>query len=525
MHPMRTVFLFVTLGAAIAVAAQGQFPPLPDKAPGPHVGLDAPVHAGSASFTFGAPVVGTSYFYWYDIESGAHIIDGDGSDALTTHPSDMTDLSYRHASWHRTQMEDMIDAGIDFLMPVFWGVPGQYEGWSFAGLGPLVEAHRALETEGKRPPFIGMFFDTSILSHNAYGSSGEPYHADLATDFGRRWFYTAIRDFFSLIPPEMWARVDGKPIIFLYAGSFAKAQTPEEFQDVRAWFRQDFGCNPFIVKMRDWQGEADAQYQWGGAIELMLDEHVAGLGPGYDHSAVAGRDPRVVDREFGWRYANHWLRLLRMSVESRPWMVHVETWNEWHEGTDVAASREYGRLYIMLTKVFSDMWRAKQLLKPVGPFVEAGSVAWEQGVANGISIRLSDGDGVWRENEAGGRKAVVSQENPETPNSRYLYFDVDDGFSLTLNGGAALVEVTYWDTGCEAFALEYDSTDPESGPVSGSFRDGGSKTLGQTGVWQTAVFEIDKCRFGNRSNGGDFRLAVRGGAQELAVCKVTVLRK
>jgi len=61
--------------------------------------------------------------------------------------------------------------------------------------------------------------------------------------------------------------------------------------------------------------------------------------------------------------------------------------------------------------------------------------------------------------------------------------------------------------------------------VSGSFRDGGSKTLGQTGVWQTAVFEIDECRFGNRSNGGDFRLAVRGGAQELAVCKVTVLRK
>ena len=30
-------------------------------------------------------------------------------------------------------------------------------------------------------------------------------------------------------------------------------------------------------------------------------------------------------------------------------MVHVETWNEWHEGTDIADSREYGRRYIVLT--------------------------------------------------------------------------------------------------------------------------------------------------------------------------------
>lgn len=27
----------------------------------------------------------------------------------------------------------------------------------------------------------------------------------------------------------------------------------------------------------------------------------------------------------------------------------VETWNEWHEGTDVAVPKEYGRRYIELT--------------------------------------------------------------------------------------------------------------------------------------------------------------------------------
>ncbi|MEA3365115.1 MAG: DUF5010 domain-containing protein, partial [Candidatus Hydrogenedentes bacterium] len=416
-------------------------------------------------------------------------------------------------------------AGIDFLMPVFWGVPGQYEGWSFAGLPPLVEAHDALLAEGKRPPFVGMFFDTSILRYNAYGAAGHSYHVDLTRAFGRQWLYTAMRDFFSLIPPAKWARIDGKPIIFLYAGSFAKDQAPDQFGDVRKWFHQDFGCEPFIVKMRDWEGDADAQYQWGGAIELMVDEHVAGLGPGYDHSAVPGRDPRVVDREYGKRYADHWLRLLRMPVESRPWMLHLETWNEWHEGADIAESREYGRLYIVLTRIFADMWHVKQHLKPVGPFVSADSVTWEGGNSKGIAVRHSDGDGVWVERDIGGRKAVVSQENPETPNARYLYFDVDDGFSLSLAGGSAVVEITYWDTGCASFALEYDSTDLDSGPVNGAFRHGGSVTLGQTEAWKSAVFELEQCRFDNRTNGGDFRLAVRGGPKELVVSKVQVRRK
>jgi len=526
MKLMRPVFAALCVCAAgAAVPAQTAFPPLPEKAPGAYIGLDAAAHAGAHSFAFGEPVVGCSYFYWYDMESGAHITDGDGSDALTTHPADMSELSYRSASWHRTQMEDMLDAGIDFLMPVFWGVPGQYDGWSFAGLPPLVEAHDALLAEGRQPPRIGLFFDTSILRFNAYGTAGEPCHVDLTTVFGRQWLYTCIRDFFSLIPPEKWARVDGKPIIFLYAGSFARAQTPEQFQDVRAWFQRDFGCQPFIVKMRDWQGEADAQYQWGGAIELMLDKQVAALGPGYDHSAVPGREPLVVDREYGRHYANNWLRILRMPVDLRPWMVHVETWNEWHEGTDIAESREYGRLFIVLTRVFSDMWHAKQLLNPVGPFVDARSVTWEGGADNGIAVRQSNGDGVWRTIEADRRNGVVSQQNAEIPDNRYLYFDVDDGFALILNGDAVSVEITYRDSGCEAFAIEYDSTDLESGPVSGSFRHGGDVALAQTGAWKTATFDLEECRFDNRANGADFRLAVRGGAKELAVCRVAVTRK
>ena len=171
------------------------------------------------------------------------------------------------------------------------------------------------------------------------------------------------------------------------------------------------------------------------------------------------------------------------------------------------------------------MWHAKQLLNPVGPFVDARSVTWEGGADNGIAVRQSNGDGVWRTIEAGRRNGVVSQQNAEIPDNRYLYFDVDDGFALILNGGAVSVEITYRDSGCEAFAIEYDSTDLESGPVSGSFRHGGDVALAQTGAWKTATFDLEECRFDNRANGADFRLAVRGGAKELAVCRVAVTRK
>jgi hypothetical protein len=356
----------VVLLSVLCCAAGGQPNELPAKPPGEFFPVAAQDHQGTASFKKGRPIVGTTYFYWYDIESKAHIIDHDGSNALTTHPPDMESISYKRADWHKAQLRDMIDAGIDFLLPVYWGVPGNYDGWSFVGLPPLVAAHSALEKEGLEPSAIGMFYDTSILSHNNSNQDGGRYHVDLSTDFGKQWFYTAIRDFFSLIPPAKWARVDGRPIIFLYEAVFAKGQDPErQFAYVKSRFKEDFGVEPFLVKSPRWQGEGDAVYSWGGAVNgpLIFKETVA-LGPGYDHSAVPGRQPLVVEREDGRTYIERWTKVLQLDPRRRPWMVHVETWNEWHEGTDIAHSREYGRSYIVLTRLFADLWHAGTQLRP-----------------------------------------------------------------------------------------------------------------------------------------------------------------
>jgi hypothetical protein len=480
-------------------------------------------HQRAQSFKKGQPVVGTTYFYWYDVDSKAHIVNPGGSDALTDHPADMAGISYKSVAWHKGQLADMIDAGIDFLLPVYWGVPGKRDGWSFVGLPPLVEAHTVLEKEGLKPPAIGMFFDTSILQWNGSNDDGSNYHVDLTTEKGKAWFYAAIHDFFRLIPPAQWARVDGRPIIFLYEAAFAKKQDPQyQFEHVTTQFRKDFDIEPFLVKSSGWQGQADAVYSWGGAVNgPILFRDVVALGPGYDHSAVPGRQPLVVARKDGGTYIDRWTKVLQLDPKARPWMVHVETWNEWHEGTDVAHSREYGRSYIVLTRLFADLWHAGTHLNLPSSYINARGVSWEPDKPQGLDLRPSGGDGNWQWRKLGDVRAAVTLPNPHSQNTRYLYFNVDDAFAYGLLGQPVLLQVTYRDAGCSSLAVEYDSTVDE-GPLQGAFRPGGSTPVGKTGQWKTAEFRLPDCRFMNRANGADFRLVVTGGSMELAVSQVKV---
>jgi len=514
---MAILFLLSVLYAP----ATSQPAELPAQPPGEFFPVKAQDHQGSASFKKGRPVVGTTYFYWYDFESKAHIIDHDGSDALTTHPADTEGISYKRPAWHERQLRDMINAGVDFLMPVYWGVPGRYDGWSFVGLPPLVEAHSALEKEGLKPPAIGMFYDTSILQWNGSNKDGSNYHVDTSTEFGKQWFYTAIRDFFSLVPPAKWARIDGRPIIFLYEAAFAKGQDPgRQFEYVKGRFQEDFGIEPFLVKSPHWQGEADAVYSWGGAVSgpLLFKETVA-LGPGYDHSAVPGRQPLVVERRDGRTYIERWTKVLQLDPKRRPWMVHVETWNEWHEGTDIAHSREYGRSYIVLTRLFADLWHAGTQLRLPGSYIDAAGVSWGPDKARGLDLRPSGGDGNWERRTFDGVPAAVSTPNPHSQTSRYLYFNVDDAFAYGLAGTGVLLKVTYRDRGCSSFGVEYDSMLDE-GPLAGAFRPGAAATITGTGDWKIAEFRLPDCRFMNRGNGADLRLAVQGGGLELAIRRV-----
>jgi hypothetical protein len=519
-HALRVTRRFLA-ALALALAATGLSAPAPPAIPpafGPYTNLTAKDFAGSQSFKSTDRIVGTYYFYWYDVDSKAHLVDHDGTDALTTHPPTLEDFSYKSARWHQTQLADMEAAGIDVVLPVFWGAPSEQAAraglhWSYAGLPPLVEAREARLRAGKRPPRIGLFYDTSTLRHNAWGQ-----HLDLTTDYGRQWFYATIRDFFSLIPPKHWAMMDDRPIVLLYSAAFARQHDQSVIDHARREFAREFaGRVPWMAREVSWSVKADSTVAWGGALGLK-NPGVASLGPGYDHSAVPGRTPLIVDRRGGKFYEENWLKFLRRPSN----FVMVETWNEFHEGTDVAESREYGRQYIELTRKCADLFKRGWVPPwPQGEFSGAKSVTITLGSRNDEAglRQVENDDGVTTPRRAADRDGRALQAGGK---SHYMYFVVDESFKW-----AATMEVTltvdYFDASAGTLAVEFDGSDPDAAFSGAYTRSPETVRLEGAQRWKTAQFHLPRARLLNSQNrGADFRLVLEPAAAVIG--RVTLKR-
>jgi hypothetical protein len=337
-------------GIGLAMGTQNEIPP----AFGPYLHPAPADFAGAKTFKTGDRIVGTYYFYWYDDASKTHVINpGAGTDALTDHPPTLDGFSWKSSAWHKKQLADMESAGIDVALMVFWGAPSEHDPasafyWSYDGLKPLVEARAQLLHEGKHPPAIGLFYDTSTLANNSWGE-----HADLTTDYGRRWFYATVRDFFSCIPARDWAMIDNKPIVLMYTSAFALNYDQSFIDYTKTAFAADFGGRtPYLAPQDSWRVKADSACAWGGALGLKR-AGICELGPGYDHSAVPGRKLLIVSREGGKFYEANWLKFLQHPSN----FVMLETWSEFHEGTDICESKEYGRQYIELTRKYTRLFK------------------------------------------------------------------------------------------------------------------------------------------------------------------------
>jgi hypothetical protein len=516
LNAFAVLAVWLAAGLASAAPAQRDIPP----AFGPHVALKPVAFAEAKSFRGTDRIVGTYYFYWYDATSKAHVVDGDGTDALTTHPPTLEGLSWKSVAWHRRQLEDMMATGIDVVLPVFWGAPSEQSPnahlhWSYEGLPPLVQAREELLRAGKQPPRIGLFYDTSTLRHNAWGE-----HLDLTTDRGRQWFYATVRDFFSLIAPKHWAMLDDRPIVLLYSAAFAKNHDQSVVEYLQAEFPKDFGGRvPWLAREVSWRVKADSVVAWGGALGLKNPGGVASHGPGYDHSAVPGRMPLIVDRRGGAFYEEQWLKLLRHPAN----FVMVETWNEWHEGTDVAESKEYGRRYIELTRKYAELfkqgWRPPW---PQGPYRDAKSVSITLDATNreaGLK-QIENEDGLTELTTLANRAARAIRSAPGK--GRYIYFAVDDSFK-TGDAKAFTLDVEYFDASPGRLSVEFDGSD-EAAPFSGAYtRAAETVQLGGTKLWRNAQFKLKGAKFGNGQNrGADFRLVVE--TPEFAVGNVKLSR-
>jgi hypothetical protein len=474
-----------------------------NEAPGEFVNFPKEPIDDLASWTTHDRVIMTPYFYWYDVWTQAHLLNPDHSDALTTHPATLTGFSYKSVQWHKSQLLDMEAAGIDVVLPVYWGDPSQLaeigpSHWSYAGIPPLVVAREELLNEGKSPPLIGMFYDTTTLEHNVWNEK-----IDLTTPRGRAWYYESIRDYFSYVPSKHWAMIDHQPIIFTWVSSWAKAYDQSHVTESKRRFAEDFGGRPFyLVKEISWNIESDDVYAWGGAFGLR-PLSVASLGPGYDHSNVPGRDPVIIDREDGAFFERNWIRLLRSGFNR----VMIETWNEYHEGTDISHSLEYGRQYIDLNRQYADLFKERFVPPPVdGPYAESTKVDLDFAhpkIPEAIQwLDWSDGPSelVWNDDEA------CRRFKSDSDDVSYLYFRVHDSFrwAETLN---LKLRVTAEVDRNAALDVQFDGSDAMA-PFMGAYTSAPvALKIRVAPDVLTYEFDLKDARFLNSQNGGaDFRL-------------------
>lgn len=321
-------------------------------------------------------------------------------------------------------------------------------------------------------------------------------------------------------PAETLGIIDGHPVVVLYSAGFAKAHDQSCIDYVKTEFPRQFGgVVPYIIREASWKAKTDDVYAWGGAIHPNF-LGVGEIGPGYDHSAVPGREPLIVSREGGAFYEKAWRKALQRS----PRIVIVETWNEFHEGTSVAESREHGRQYIDLTRKYVELFkRGVQPSAADGPYhgakfvdVVLGQTNREQGIRQ---VESEDGHTV---------PALMGGETCRTTrlrrqNERYLYFQIDDSFKWTRTMDATVV-VDYFDGDQGSFTVQYDSHDLTA-TLNGAYKDCAERiSLQGSHSWKTASFHLTgACFEGAQNAGADFRIAMSGA--NLAVRQVLVTRK
>ncbi len=303
----------------------------------------------------------TYYFYWYQADPRkaapySHIKNAEGRIDLTDLPLRSAGpwFSYDRVQWHKDELTDIKRAGIDIILPVYWGDPVNRAGFAAKGLDCMVEAIRELQAEKRPYPLIGMFFDTTAMQL-AYGEK-----PDLRDEEVKRTFYGMIRDFFMRIPEEYRAQVQmsdertGRPcyIVQLYTCNWFSELDSSFIDYVNERFAKDFNAGILWIGSQDYKEKApvfDGYCNYGAGLSFGYDEsskiRIAAVGAGYDDTAVIGRKTPIRARDAGDTYKADWTKAL----DKRPNWIMVDGWNELHEGSDICASRQYGYTYIDAT--------------------------------------------------------------------------------------------------------------------------------------------------------------------------------
>lgn len=171
-----------------------------------------------------------------------------------------------------------------------------------------------------------------------------------------------------------WMRVNGRPVFFLYArviNTLSEEDMVWAFQGTGAFVVGDgasFGKAAAFAGAVFYNPVGDTGGYVYGLPGVASEQHRAGrimvatVVPGYDDTRI--RTPGLaVQREGGALYRAYWGAATQSGAD---WVV-ITTFNEWHEGSEIEPSAEFGESYLNLTRELADEWRraaAKQVRRP-----------------------------------------------------------------------------------------------------------------------------------------------------------------
>ncbi|PWU13485.1 MAG: hypothetical protein C5B50_19175 [Verrucomicrobia bacterium] len=170
---------------------------------------------------------------------------------------------------------------------------------------------------------------------------------------------------------KAFLKVNGKPVIFVYGrvmGQVPLASWPAILDQTRAktgdlvlmadGYREDFArlfnglheynnCSSVKGKDPD-ELRAWAERHYSRAVHVARTQNrisCVTVIPGYDDTKI--RKPGLnAERQDGQTYRVLWDE----AIKAKPDWVLITSWNEWHEGSEIEPSLEYGQKYLDLTR-------------------------------------------------------------------------------------------------------------------------------------------------------------------------------
>jgi hypothetical protein len=220
---------------------------------------------------------------------------------------------------------------------------------------------------------------------------------------------------------------DGRPVIFIYGrvmgdlelGEFAQVFSELETQGLPAFYladRLDVNYLQVFDGLHTYSplSNMDKYHELTDECDALGKVFAATIAPGYDDTII--RDPGlVVDRDNGSFYQDSWETIML----SQPDWVLITSWNEWHEGSEIEPSLEFGDLYLNLTQEYYDLFESGEVtprlearIAEIDSMLSTAEDLIEAALAKGMDTRLLSRDlmiaeNAWEEFDYGTTKMWV----------------------------------------------------------------------------------------------------------------------